>query len=319
MSVELGRGRVSWVADWLRVLVRGRDNSRVRATYRVLLAMPVFWILAGGVIAGNLRATIDAIPTGDAPLAGLAGSILHAGVVLVLLVGWARYFDHQPLSSYGATASRAWLEKLIVGLAAVGVAFGLWFAVASALGWASVSVVLSAPGGSLLVGVALFTVTLGLHVWVQQLVFFRIIIRNAAEGLSSRGVSPRRAVFAGVVVAVPIFIVMHQLAINLRMVDLAVVGLIYGLAYVHTGDLAAGVGLHLGIYLADQVLFVAGSAGTETLAVFQVTQSLPTPLAVLGIYGFPKMVIAYCFVSMYLLWRHDEISVKTDIARLSDQ
>jgi hypothetical protein len=319
MSVEFGGGRLSGVADWLRLLVRGREDSRVRATYRVLLAMPVFWILAGGVIAGNLRGTIDAIPSGDAPLAGLAGSVLHAGVVLVLLVGWAHYFDRRPLSSYGATASRAWLEKLVVGLAAVGVAFGLWFAVASALGWASVSVVLSAPRGSLLVGAALFTVTLALHVWVQQLVFFRIIIRNAAEGLSSRGVSPRRAVFAGILVAVPIFIAMHQLALTLRMVDLAVVGLIYGLAYVHTGDLAAGIGLHLGIFFADQVLFVAGSSAVETLAVFQVTQSLPAPLAVLGIYGFPKMIIAYCLVSMYLLWRHDGIPVETGIARWSGQ
>lgn len=317
MSVEGGGSRLSAITDLLRVLVWGRSDSRVRATYRVLLAMPVFWILAGGLIAGPLRASVGVIPSGNEPFAGLAGSVLHAGAVLVLLVGWARYLDREPLSSYGVTASRSWVSDLLVGLSAVAVAFGLWFAVASALGWASIGLALSSPGGSLVGGVVLFVVTLGLHVWVQQLVFFRIIITSAAEGLHSRGVTQRRAVLAAIVVAVPIFIAMHQLRLDLRMVDLAVVGLIYGLVYVHTGELAVGIGLHLGIFLGDQVVFVAASNASETLAVVSVTQSLPASLAVLGSYGFPKMIIAYGVVAGYLVWSHDGLPVTTEIARKS--
>jgi len=303
----------------LRTLGWGRDDPRVRATYRVLLAMPVFWILAGGVFVGNLRAVIDLIPSGDEPLAGLAGSLLHGGFVLVLLVGWARYLDRRPLSEYGVSASRSWLADLLAGLGAIFGAFALWFGVATALGWASVGVAMSAPQWPLLVGIGLFVITLGIHVWIQQVVFFRIIIKNAAEGLHSRSVSPRRAVLMGVLVTIPIFVVMHQLTINLRVLDLAVTGIIYGLLYVHTRELALGIGLHLGIFLSDQVLFVSASNVADSVSILQVTTSLPEAIEILSAYGFPKNIVAYALVLGYLLWRHGEVPIETKIARVNDQ
>lgn len=314
MSVEAAGDRVGAITDRLRLVLRGRSDSRVRATYRVLLAMPVFWLLAGDVITGNLQATVDAIPAGGDPFAGLAGSVLHAGAVLVLLVLWARYLDRRSLSEYGMTASWRWVGQLLGGLGAVALAFGLWVALASAVGWASVDVPLLAPGGSVAAGVALFAVTLGLHVWVQQLVFFRVILVDGAEGLHSRGVDPRRAVLGGVLVAVPIFVAMHQVTGGLRVLDLAVVGLVFGLVSAHTGELAVGIGMHLGVFLADQVVFVAAAAASDSPTVFAVTQSLPAPLGVLG-YGFPKVVLAYGLVAGYLAWRHGGLPVDTALAR----
>lgn len=301
--------------QWLRTLVWGRDDPRVRATYRVLLAMPVFWILAGGVFAGNLRAAIDLIPSGEEPLAGLAGSLLHGGFVLVLLVGWARYLDRRPLSDYGVSASPSWLADLLAGLGAIVGAFALWFGVATALGWASISVAMSAPQRPLLVGIGLFVVTLGIHVWIQQVVFFRIIIKNAAEGLHSRSLSSRRAILVGILVAIPIFVVMHQLTINLRALDLAVTGIIYGLLFVHTRELALGIGLHLGIFLSDQVLFVSASNVADSGSILLVTMSLPDAIEILGVSGFPKNIVANGLVLGYLLWRHGEVPIETGIAR----
>jgi len=315
MSVDTNEQRLGGVSGRLRAVVWARSDSRVRATWRVLLAMPVFWILAGGVFAGNLHTAIDVIPPGSDPLGGLAFSLLHGGFVVVALVGWAQYLDRRPLTEYGMSVSRSWAADLLIGIGAVLVAFGLWFGLVSALGWASVEPATSAPQGSLLVGLGLFVATLAIHVWIQQVVFFRIIVGNAAEGLHARGLSPRRAVLAGVFVALPIFVAVHQLSIDLRFLDLVVVGLIYGLVYAHTGELALGIGLHLGVFVAGQTLFVSAPDVAETASVFQVTQSLPGPLQVLGAYGFPKMIVAYVLVLAYLAWRRGELSLETGIAR----
>lgn len=315
MGTESKSGAGAAIRSRIRPLVLGVEDTRLRATYRVLLAMPVFWVLAGGVLAGNIRAQVGAIPSGGAPLGGLAASLLHGGFVLLLLVGWARYVDRRPLSNYGVSASPSWAVDILVGLGALFASYVLWFGVAVGLGWATVDVAASAPRLALPAAIGVYVVALGIHALIQQLVFFRIALGNAAEGLHSQGLTARRAALAGILVAVPIFILMHQVTVDLRMLDLAIVGVIYGLLYVHTGDLAYGVGLHLGSFIAGGVLFVPASATPDTASLLAVTLSPPASLAVLGDYGFPKMLIAYAFLLAFLTWRHGEIPVEADVAR----
>lgn len=315
MGLADGAQRFGVVSRRLRAVVRGRNDTRVRATWRVLLAMPVFWLLAGAVFAGNLQASVDAIPSGGEPLGGLAFSILHGGFVVSALVGWARYFDRRPLASYGVSASWSWLRDLLLGLGAILVTFCLWWGLASAQGWASVEVSMSAPQRPVWIGLGLFVVALGIHVAIQQVVFFRIVVENAAEGLHSRGLTARRAVHAGVVLAVPIFVVIHQVHLGLRLLDLVVVGLIFGLLYAHTGEVAFGIGLHLGVYVAGQAVFVPAADAAETVSVFQASQTMPGSLDVLAGYGFPKMMVAYGMIVAYLAWRHSGVPLEARIAR----
>lgn len=68
MSLDGSVDRLGPVTGRLEPIVRGRDDRRVRATYRVLLAMPVFWILSGGVIDGQTQSAIERIPSGGEPL-----------------------------------------------------------------------------------------------------------------------------------------------------------------------------------------------------------------------------------------------------------
>lgn len=318
MTAETGEYRGWAIPKWVRTVCWGTDDSRIRATWRVLLALPVFWVLAGAVFAGNLQARIDVIPSGGEPLGGVAASLLHGGFVVLALAAWASYLDRRPLSAYGVSASWSWGRELLVGLGGVFAAFGIWFGVVTAFGWASVGVAPAASVGSLLIGLGLFIVALGIHVWIQQVVFFRIIMGNAAEGLYSRGLPARLAILGGIIVAVPIFIGIHQVSIDLRLLDLAVVGLLYGLLYAHTGELALGIGLHLGIFVVDQAL-VAAPSDTTDLAVFEVTTELPEAIAVLGAYGFPKMVIAYGLVVTYLAWSRGGVGVEPGIARVNDR
>lgn len=105
MARGTGRIRRTRAGRHLRSVVRGNHDPRLRATWRVLLAWPVLWLLTGGVLTGNLQAAVGAIPSGPGLAAGLSQSLLHAVFFAVVLVPWARYVDRQPLSAYGLSAS----------------------------------------------------------------------------------------------------------------------------------------------------------------------------------------------------------------------
>lgn len=288
----------------LRSVVFGEADSRVRATWRVLLAMPLLWILTGAVLTGNVRSAIGPIPTGQSPGSGLAQSLLHGGFLLVALAVWARYLDRQPLSNYGVSVSRAWVRDFLVGFVAVVIGQGVWVGLSSLLGPKTVQVSPSTPDESILFWLVVPFVALVLHAAVQQVVFFRVILKNAAEGLHSRGTNAGRAALAAVPVAVLFFIVMHGSMTPLRVLDLAVVGGIFGLLYLHTGELGLGIGAHFGAFYSGAVVF----------AVIRVAGSLSGALGAIDQYGFPKMVVAYLVVVTWLKSRHGEIPIRTSIA-----
>lgn len=289
------------VLDRIRGIVWGTEDPRVRATWRVLLAWPIFWILAGGVLAGNLQAAVPFVPGGGDPGSGLAQSVLHAGFVLVALVPWARHVDRQPLSNYGMSAAPRWALELAVGFVAVLLGFGTWFGLGAALGETAVAPSVADPEGSLLLGLVVLPLALVIHAGIQQLVFFRVILKNAAEGLHGRGVAPSRALLGALPVAVLLFVAMHGLPGGLRALDLAVAGGVFGLLYLHTGDLALGTGVHFGALYGGNF--------------FDVTGSLLGVLGTVGGYGFPRMVVAYLLLLAWLkLWR-GEVALQDGIVR----
>jgi hypothetical protein len=309
MSVPESRRRTGVLTSRLRAVVRGPNDSGVRATWRVLLAMPVLWVLTGAVLAGNVQTAIPWIPTGQGPTAGLAQSLLHAGFFLVALAGWARYLDARPLSDYGVSATPAWLLDLVAGFGAVVVGFVVWLGLGAALGGVTVTTALSSPQDSLGPGLVVVAVALLLHAAVQQLVFFRVALGSAAEGLKSRDLS-RSLPFAGALaVAVVLFVAMHGSVTPLRVLDLIVAGCVFGLLSLHTGELALGIGAHLGALYGGNVLFGPASSAEAGSAVFQVTGSLPGLLGSINRYGFPKMVVAYLALLAWVQWRRGEITV----------
>ena len=265
--------------------------------------MPILWLLTGDVLAANVIAGIfqSVRPT----VTGLTSSLLHGGFLLLALIVWARYFDREPLSNYGISGSLTWLRDFLIGFVAVVVGHVLWIGVGSVSGGKSVRVSPSTPDESILVWLVVPFVALVLHAAVQQIVFFRVILKNAAEGLHSRGVNARRAVLAAIPVAVVFFIAMHGSTIPLRILDLALAGGIFGLMYLHTGELGLGIGAHFGAFYSGTVVF----------AVIQVTGSLSGVLGTIDQYGFPKMVLAYLVVVAWLLWRHGETPFQRSIAR----
>lgn len=302
-------------ADAFGSLLFVGSDRRLRPTWRVLLAWPLLWVLTGAVLTGNLLGVLGPLLDDGGHLTGLAQSLLHGGFLAVALLVWARHLDRRPLSDYGVEISSRWLGDAAVGFVAVLVGSAIWLGFGSMLGLTITSVWPAYSVGSLLVVPAVLLVALGLHGAVQQVVFFRVILDGAAEGLAGRGVAAGPAAVGAVLVAAAFFVNMHDVNTGLRLLDLAIVGTLFGLLFLHTGELALGIGAHFGALYVPSVVFASASRSTDGPALFEVAGTLPGGLGTVGQVGFPRLVLAYLVLVAWLWWRRGGVFIRRTVVR----
>lgn len=269
MAVESEFGRMSTgVVGSVRAVVRGRNDSRVRAVWRISVPFVAF-VLAMVAMA---TALLGVPGLHDRPIAVRAiravGFLLTTGLVLALS---ARLLDRRPIRAYGFALDRRWWRDLAGGLALGVLVPGLTTAGHVALGWATVQEVVSPGAGSFAVGmvvVLLFYVGVGL---AEEALFRGVVLLNAVEGLGARLSSPRTAVvvaWVAVSVGFGAFHVRNALvtggpAIAAYLVTTTILGLAFGLAYVLTGSLALPVGLHVATNFTRSAVFGSTTGGAE--------------------------------------------------------
>ncbi|WP_255195450.1 CPBP family intramembrane glutamic endopeptidase [Halorarius litoreus] len=297
---DVVRGTDSLVGR-LTSVVWGTEDSRLRATWRVLLAAVV------------LRATepLSGVVTSALGVPGmLPRGVAQAGVFTLLFVAWARYVDRRALADYGLEATPAWFGRVALVFAAVVAAHVVWFGVAAALGWATFTVA-PAFGLGVVPDLAAVGLALAVNVWVQETTYQGLALRSAAEGAHARGLDAGRAVVAGLAVSVAFFVLIHGVA-PVRMPTLAAAGALFGLLYVHTGELSYPVGLHLGANFAGGWLFAP--AGIDRTALFVVSETLPF-VGSLSAGRLPQLLVAYLLVVAWLRWRDGSVGVASSVAR----
>lgn len=291
------------VGAGVRSVFFGTTDPRLRATWRFLLAWPLL------PVVGALVALVM-------PLLGLSGMIpggpLQALFLLILLLPWARYIDRRPLSDYGVSTSTSWALNLLVGVVATTAVWGGWYALASSLGWVQIEPSMTAPQDSLGLGLAGTFVSLIVNTWVQDVVFFAVVLASAAEGFRSRGIDPSRAVLGGWVVGVVFFTVIHGTPTLLDFVGTAVGGAVFGLLYVHTGELALTIGFHGGGSYVVTSIFTPEQMVGAFPSVFQVTKSMPEEAAVVGRIG-PYLATYLILIGWIWLYR-GEVGIEAEIA-----
>lgn len=292
------------ITDWFSTIVSGSTDTRVRATWRVLLAWPVLWVLTGAVLAANVQVLVESIPAGPQRGGGLAQSVLHALFFVLILAIWARYLDRRSLSAYGVALTPTWLREFLLGVGAVLVGFLLWAALKVGIGASTVEFAPSIPEGSILWGLLVPAVALVLHAAVQQIVFFRVILETAAEGLHRRGLGLALAGLCAIPVAVLFFILMHEVSTPIRTLDLAIAGIVFSLLYLHTGSVALGIGAHFG----------ALYGGILMSAVFEISGSPAGILGTIDQFGFHLMVLAYLVVAGWIIRNRGTLAIEERIA-----
>ena len=271
------------VTSRLRSVVFGHEDPRLRATWRFILAWPLLPLI--GVITAALM-----------PILGVSGMIpggpIQGVIMLLILFLWARYIDQRALTEYGVSATCSWVVNLLVGFLIVVGVWTAWHALATSFGWMQIDIAVTTPQGSLPVTLGGILVSLAINTWVQDVVFFAIIVASAAEGFRSRGIEPRRAVLGAWVVGWLFFTAIHGTPTVLDTVSTAVGGAVFGALYIHTGELALPIGVHWGASYAAGTIFVSSTAASQKASIVEVTKSFPD-----GIEG----VVILLYVLTYLV------------------
>ena len=300
----------------LRSLVWSQKTGRVRAVWRVLV--PVLTGFLALQLAGAVALTLG-VNRGQMMLAAFAGTTL----VMSAIVGIsARYLDRRPLRAYGYSLSREWLFDLVVGTGIGTFVVAMTFVVARYTGSLRVTSNTLVPDvatlGWLVVFLAAF---LGVSFY-EEFIYRGAFVTNAVEGLTARGVTPPVATAVALLVSTLTFAFVHlpgavaaDASVVLVAVKTGLLGGLFGVAYLRSGELALPMGVHLGVNYALMNVFGIGGAetpGVPTLVTVEHTATgLWSPARGIPIVG--AILAGYVLVFGWTRWRqHDSTTPRTN-------
>jgi membrane protease YdiL (CAAX protease family) len=241
-----------------------RSTGRPRALWRLAIQYLAFdevfvpllfnlvgvaWLFAS---SGGLTASggLDTSVVPDSPalplLSGVAG--LLAATLTVWLAG--RFLDRRPFSAFGFGLGAGWWLDLLFGMVLGALLMTVVFFVELGLGWVEVTGSFETYGSGVPFVISmLFPAATYLCVGLsEEMVSRGYQLKNAAEGLNYPAVGPRGAILLAWVLSSVFFGALHAdnpNATPLSTLNIVLAGLMLGLGYVLSGELAIPIGLHV--------------------------------------------------------------------------
>jgi uncharacterized protein len=244
-------------------IFRDPIERRPRAFWRLLLQGIIFFILLFGIqiVIGIAASALIQFPTeldpGAAqeslvnhPLLQIGISISQIIAIWISFVIAARWLDRRPMHDFGFRFNRAWWRDLVFGLALGALLMALVFVVELSAGWIEITgYAQPGPGGFGFLPGILGALILFLSVGIYEEMLFRgYHLRNLAEGFEGRLISARAALLLAYFLSSIIFGIAHAANPNstpISTLNIAIAGLLLGLGFVLTGELAIPIGLHI--------------------------------------------------------------------------
>lgn len=300
-------------SGWYRralALFWNRREHRIRAFWRVLGAVVVVLViisLFNSVVVQSL----------DLPVAvtNLIANGVSTLVALGVLVGWARYVDKRSLRAYGFQFDESWWRLLALGVVVGLLGWGGALATDLAAGWATVSALFSPGTGDLSFPVSITVFAMGwvfVAIW-EEVVFRGIVMRNAIEGLNVDAISFRLALAGGWVVSAVVFGVLHleQATSLLALGFWILAGLVLGLAYLLTDQLAYPIGLHFAFdFSVNNVFGLANvrEVSSQVPTIIRPTFTGPDLfIGVAGVVNTAWLLIIGLLTVLVLGWQYDSL------------
>lgn len=243
-------------------------------------------------------------------------AVAHPAAVVGVLIAMAllkRYVNHRDITDYGFNLSRQWGADtltgfglgvfLVAGLFVIEYLQGGVQIVGTWTDAAAVPIVLQ-------VGILVFG-WIALSVWEETL-FRGIFIRNAIDGLVSKGFSDRTVILGALLSSSVVFGFGHGISGSIStgdsllyaLVMTSISGLLYGWAYLLSGELAFPIGLHTGVNLTTTMLISSSGATYPKVVEYSVSgrtigfnTSDPTILLLIFAIGF--IIISGYFYLQY--------------------
>ncbi len=320
----------------------GEDGGRLRALWRLLLQYLAYKITVplltnllvvaylailgsrgivspGGVVAASLLGF---------PALALIGAIgaLMATLLSVWLAG--RFLDRRPFADFGFhLRSGGWWLDLLFGLALGALLMTFVFLVELRLGWITINGAWESvrPGTPFALAM-LFPIGLFVCVGVYEETLSRgYQLRNVAEGLNYPPLGPRGAILLAWVLSSIFFGALHlgnPNATFLSTANIAVAGLMLGLGYVLTGELAIPIGLHITWNLFQANVYGFPVSGLKPLGAtfLETEQGGPEtwtggtfgPEA--GVIGVSAMILGCLLITLWVRLRNGRVAIHTPLA-----
>jgi membrane protease YdiL (CAAX protease family) len=315
-----GRPRALW-----RLLIQYWAYRVVVPLLLNLLA--VAWLLVRSGREIGASGELDASILSGSPALALIGSI--AALMGVLLSVWlaGRFLDRRPFADFGFHLSGGWWLDLFFGMALGALLMTVIFLVELSFGWITVTGTFQTlvPGTPFALTMLIPT-TLFLCIGVYEELLFRgYQLRNAAEGLNLPVVGPRNAVILAWVLSSAFFGYLHANNPNATLsstFNVALAGVMLGLGYVLTGELAIPIGLHITWNFFQGSVFGfpvsgLGPVGATFLSTDQGGPELWTggpfgPEA--GLLGPAAMILGGLLIALWVGLRNGKLAIHTPIA-----
>jgi uncharacterized protein len=317
-----------------------RDAGRLRAPWRLLLQYLAYktlvpllvnllaaaWLLTVARGVGSPGEPV-ARALSDSPLVPLIGT--GAGLAGVVLSVWlaGRLLDRRSFADFGFHLSGGWWLDLFFGMALGALLMTAVFLLQLGLGWVAVtgSFESSMPSAPFWLAVLLPAAVFLCVGFYEELLSRGYQLRNAAEGLNLPSVGPRGAVLLAWALSSAFFGYLHASNPNatlLSTVNVALAGLMLGLGYVLTGELAIPIGLHVAWNFFQGAVFgfpVSGLriGGATFLSLDQGGPDLWTGGAFGpegGLLGPVAMVAGILITALWVRLRRGEINIHAPIA-----
>jgi len=279
--VQKGPARRS-ARQLIRRLFWNEEQKRRRAGWRLLAQLFIAGVLVtaataawSGVSAGILNSAL-AESLAVRVVVRLVGVNLTWLCLVASLALAGRFLDRRTLRDFGFALDRNWWLDLGFGLLLGAVLMAAIFGAEYALGWVEIRGKLETNATTFGAGILLY---IGMFVGValeEEIMARGYWLRNLAEGFAGRRLKPQGALLLAYATSAAIFGLLHlgnEHASLVSTLNLVLAGLLLGLPYVLTGELAISIGLHLTWNFFQGNVFgfpvSGGTPGTTFIAIQQ--------------------------------------------------
>ena len=277
------------------------------------------WLILIPLVGAFVATSADTLVPFELPLpvAALLASGAPVMVAVLLVMFSRRFLGGRRLADYGLVIDRRWIIDLIAGLLVGLLAVSIPFLVALGAGWAQVAATFDPGEMALWSGIALYTVAMLCTGFWEELVLRGVFLCNAADGLR-RWLSPHRAVAGALSLSALVFALGHlgQTGTSITMLTFILSGIVLGVVYLFSGNLALVIGAHAAFNITNNVLFARAGGATDGLsAIMRIDVDPNLPLLRSG--GLLEAA-AFLLVALFaLLWlKHSRGSASIDLAAL---
>ncbi len=323
-----------------------REQKRLRALWRILIQGGLFLlglVLVGGVL--GIFGILYLTASGQADLEMLMDQQAITDMIMNFGGGWffalngvstvivivltfflaGRLLDRRKFVDFGFHFSGRWWADLGFGLFLGAILMVFIFLVELAFGWLTIEGFFRASSSSGFLSSMLAALVGFIAVGIYEEMLSRgYHLRNLAEGLNWKILSPRSALLIGYLLSSSLFGMAHASNPNATLIstlNLVLAGLFLGVGFVLTGELAIPIGLHITWNFFQGNIFgfpVSGSnAGTSLITVTQGGSDLVTGGAFgpeAGLIGILAMILGTFLTILYIRQTRGVVRLHTELA-----